>query len=132
MHLYNRGVVAGAVQHLLALVINLWDALDSKREMPIILAAPEVHYRDSEGQVWDSAVRIPPWFDLAACEFGARPAIAGSWPWVRLLWPDSAGGSPPSCLRDSGCPPTGVGPSGYSGIWTGRPQDPWPREVPGA
>ena len=77
VYLYDRGLLVG--------VINFWDAVDRKREMPIIPAAPEVHYRDSEGQMWDLAVRIPPRFD--PYEWGARLAIAGSWPGVSLVWP---------------------------------------------
>ena len=42
-YLYDRGLVVGAAQRLLATVINFWDALDRKREMPIIPAAREVH-----------------------------------------------------------------------------------------
>ena len=47
--MYDQGLVVGAAQRALALVVNYWDALDRKREMPITLAPPEVHYRDSEG-----------------------------------------------------------------------------------
>ena len=50
----------GAAQCMLALIVNFWDALDRKREMPIIPTAPEVHYRDSEGQVWDLAIWVAP------------------------------------------------------------------------
>ena len=72
-HVYDPGLVVGAAQRVLALVINLWDALDRKREMPIIPAA-EVHF--SEGQTWDLAVRVPPRFDPTAYVWSARPAVA--------------------------------------------------------
>ena len=78
LYLYDRGLVAGVAQGVLALVINFWDALDRKQDMPIIPTAPEVHYRDGDRQVWDLAVWVMPWFDPTAYEWGARPAIAGS------------------------------------------------------
>ena len=68
-------------------MINFWDALDRKREMPIIPAAREVHYRDTWGQTWDRSVRVPERFDPTAYEWGARPAMAGAWPGASLLWP---------------------------------------------
>ena len=57
--MYDRGLVVGAAQRLLALVVNFWDVLDRKREMPIILAAREVHYRDAWGKrgIWRSGSR---------------------------------------------------------------------------
>ena len=49
-YLYDRGLLVGAAQRLLALVVLFLDALDRKREMPIIPAAREVHYQDVWGQ----------------------------------------------------------------------------------
>ena len=72
---------------MLTLVINFWDALERKHEMPVIPAAPKVHYRDSEGQTWELAFRVQPRFDLAAYESGASPARASIWPGASLLWP---------------------------------------------
>ena len=86
-YLYDRGLVVGAAQRLLATIINFCDALDRKREMPIIPAAREVHYRDTWGQTWDLSVRVPERFDPTAYESGARPAMAGVWPGASLLWP---------------------------------------------
>ena len=77
----------GAAQRLLALVVNFWDALDRKREMPIISAAREVHYQDAWGQTWDLPVRVPERFDPTAYEWGARLAMAGFWPGASLPWP---------------------------------------------
>ena len=86
-YMYDRGLVVGAAQHLLALVVNFWDALYGKREMPIIPAAREVYYRDAHGQTWDLATRVPVSCNPAAYEWGARPAMAGFWPRASLLWP---------------------------------------------
>ena len=86
-YLYDRRLVVGAAQRMLALVINFWDALDRKREMPIIPAAREVHYRDAHGQTWDLAIWVPYQFDPTAREWGARPPMAGFWPGASLLWP---------------------------------------------
>ena len=85
--LYDQGLMVGAAQRMLALVVNFWDALDRKREMPIIPAAREVHYRDGDGQTWDLAIRVPERFDPTAYEWGAGPAMAGFWPGASLLWP---------------------------------------------
>ena len=34
-------------------MVNLWDALDRKRVMPIVPANPKVYFRDPEGRLWD-------------------------------------------------------------------------------
>ena len=124
--LYDRGLVVGAAQRLLATIINVWDALDRKREMPIIPAAREVYYRDGDGHTSNLAVRVPE--DLT------RPPMSGG---VARRWPDpgqgraycgpcaSAGGYPPSCLRDSRGPRTGAGPNGSFGTRTDRCPGPW-------
>ena len=65
-----------SAQRLLALVVNFWDALDRKREMPIIPAAREVHYRDDGGKTWDLSNLVPKRFDPTAYEWGARPTMA--------------------------------------------------------
>ena len=54
-YLYDRGLMAGAAQRVLAIVVNYWDASDRKRKMPVIRAAKEVYYRDGYGQLWDVA-----------------------------------------------------------------------------
>ena len=72
---------------MLALVVNFWDALDRKREMPIMPAAREVYSRDGDGQTWDVAIWVPKRFDPASYEWGSRPAMAGFWPGASLLWP---------------------------------------------
>ena len=83
-YLYDRGLVAGAAQRVLALVINLWGALDRKREMPIVPATPQVYFRDQEGQVWALSSELPSRFNPTAYEWDTRPAITGK---ARLLWP---------------------------------------------
>ena len=74
---YDGGLVVGASQRVLATVINFWDALDRKREMPIVPAAREVYYRDGDGRTWDLAIRVLARFDPASYEWGSRPASAG-------------------------------------------------------
>ena len=86
-YLYDRGLVVGAAQRVLAIVVNYWDALDRKRKMPIIPAAREVYYRDGDGQTWDLAIQVPKRFDPASYEWGSRLAMAGFWPGASLLWP---------------------------------------------
>ena len=86
-YLYDRGLVVGVAQRLLATVINFCDALDGKREMSIILEAREVVYRDTWGQTWGLSVRLPERFDPTAYEWGARPAMAGASLGASLLWP---------------------------------------------
>ena len=86
-YLYDRGLVVGAAPRLLSIVVNFWDALDRKREMPIIPAAREVYYRDAHRQTWDLATRVPDSFDPTAYEWGARPAMAGFWPGASLPLP---------------------------------------------
>ena len=85
--MYKRGLVAGAAQRVPALVVNFWDALDRKREMPIILEAPKVYYQDGDVQTGDMAIPVPKRFDPASYEWGTRPAMAGFWPRASLLWP---------------------------------------------
>ena len=85
--MYDLGLVVGAAQRVLALVVNFWDALDRKREMPIIPAARKVYYRDVHGQTWDLATWVPVSRDPVAYEWGARPAMAGFWPGASLLGP---------------------------------------------
>ena len=77
-YLYYRGLVA---------VINFWDDLDGKREMPIVPAAREVYYRDEDGQRWDLATWVPARFDPTSHVWGSRPAMVGLWPGASLLWP---------------------------------------------
>ena len=78
-YLCDRGLVLGAAQRVLATVVNFWDALDRKQEMPIV--------RDGDGRTWDLAVRVPARFDPASYAWGSRPAMAGLWPGASLLWP---------------------------------------------
>ena len=51
----------------------------------IVPAAPEVVFRDPEGQVWDLSVRLPSRFDPMAYKWDTRLAISGHWPAARLL-----------------------------------------------
>ena len=74
-YLYDRGLVVGAAQRVLATVVNFWDTLDRKREMPIVPAAREVYYRDEDGHTWDLAARVPARFDLTSHVWGSRPAM---------------------------------------------------------
>ena len=87
--------MVGAAQRMLALVANFWAALDRKREMPIIPAAREVHYRDDDGKTWDVAIRVLKRFDPTAYEWGApasygrilargEPAVARLRAWAAL------------------------------------------------
>ena len=87
VYVYDWGLVVGAAQRMLALVVNFWDALDRKCEMPIIPAARQVHYRDDDRQTWDLAIRVPGRFDPTAYEWGAGLAMAKFWPGASLLWP---------------------------------------------
>ena len=133
-YLYDRGLVVGAAQRVLALVVNFWDALDRKREMPIIPAAREVYYRDAHGQTWDLATRVPDRFDPTAYEWGAWPAMAGFWPGASLLWPVYERGrltALPSCLQGNSCPRTGGDPCVSFGIRTGRCPGLWAGRCPG-
>ena len=111
-YMYDWGLVVGAAQSVLALVVTFWDAMDHKREMPILPAAREVYYRDGDGQTWDLAIRVPKRFDPASYEWGSRLACCGPFA--------SAGTSLPSCLRGSSHPLTGAAPSGSFRTWTGR------------
>ena len=86
-YMYTRGLVVGAAQRVLALVVKFWVAPDRKCEMPIIPAAREVYYQDDDGHTWDLAIRVPKRFDPASYEWGSRPAVAGFWPGANLLWP---------------------------------------------
>ena len=85
-YLYDRGLVVGAAQRVLAAVINVWDGLDRKQEMPIVPAAREVYYQDGDGRTWDLAIWVPASFDLTSYAWGMRLAIAGVWPAAGLLW----------------------------------------------
>ena len=133
---YDRGLVVGAAQRVLATVINFWDALDRKREMPIVPAAREVYYRDGDGRTWDLAIRVPARFDPASYEWGSRPAMAGLWPGASLLWPVCERGRlsavlPPGQLR----PPDWGGAQRvfwYSDRPLPRATGRWPHEVRGA
>ena len=72
---------------VVALVVNFWDALERKHEMPVVLAVPEVLFRDPEGQVWDLFARLPSRLDRTVYEWDTRLAISGHWPAAGLLWP---------------------------------------------
>ena len=128
--------MVGAAQRLLATIINFWDALDRKREMPIIPAAREVYYRDGDGHTWDLAVRVPARFDPTSYEWGSRPAMAGLWPGASLLWPVCTRGRLSAVL-----PPGQHRPPDWGGtqrvLWySDRPLPGavgrWPQEVRGA
>ena len=54
-YLYDPGLVVWAAQRVLAIVVNYWDALNRKCEMPVIPAVKEVYYRDAHEQTWDLA-----------------------------------------------------------------------------
>ena len=91
-----------------------------KREMLVICAAPEVHYQDGNGEVWDLAygsrlglIRPP-----TSGELGRLLPALGV---VRACYGHfvSVGGSPPSNLRDRDCPRPGARggcPNGPNGI----------------
>ena len=40
-------------------LVNFWDALERKRDMPIVPATPEVFFQDLEGRVWDQSTPLP-------------------------------------------------------------------------
>ena len=135
-YLYDRGLVVGAAQRVLATVVNFWDALDRKREMPIVPAAREAYYRDDDGHTWDLAVRVPARFDPASHTWGSRPAMAGLWPGAGLLWPVCERGRLSAIL-----PPGQLRPPFWGGtqrvIWYSdrplpRAAGRWPHEVRGA
>ena len=134
-YLYDRGLVVGAAQRLLATMINFWDALDRKREMPVIPAAREVYYRDGDGQTWDLAIRVPMRFDPTSYEWGSRPAMAGSWPGASLLWPVCERGRLSAVLPPGQqLPPDWGGPQRvfwYSDRPLPRAVGRWPQEVRG-
>ena len=135
-YLYDRGLVVGAAQRLLAIIVNFWDALDRKREMPIILAAREVHYRDAWGQTWDLLVRVPERFDPTAYEWGAQPAMAGNWPGASLLWPVCERGQLSAIMPPGQQQPPDWGGSRRVFWYSGRPLprtvSRWPNAVWGA
>ena len=56
--MYDCGLVAGAAHRVVALVVNFWDALDRKPEMPVVPSEPEVVFGDPEGHVWDLSTRL--------------------------------------------------------------------------
>ena len=104
-YLYDRGLVVGAAQRLLATFVNLWDALDRKRERPIIPAAREVYYREGDGHTWDLAVRVSARFDPTSHLWGSRRAMAGLWPGASLLWPVCERGRVSTVLPPGQCRP---------------------------
>ena len=132
-YLYDRGLVVGAAQRVLATVVNFWDALDRKREMPIVPAAREVYYRDEDGHTSDLATRVPARFDPTSHVWGSRPAMAGLWPGASLLWPVCERGQLSAVL-----PPGQYWPPRWGGtervLWYSERPLPeslgrWPREV---
>ena len=135
-YLYDRGLVVGAAQRVLAIVVNYWDALDRKREKPIISAAREVYYRDGDGQTWDLAIRVPKRFDPASYELGSRPAMAGFLPGASLLWPICERGQLSAVMPQGQQPPPDRGGSQrvfwYSHWPLPKAVGRWPREVRGA
>ena len=77
--------MAGLAQRVLALAIHFWDALERKREKPVVPATPDVFSLDGEGHVWDLSTQLPACFDHTAYEWDTRPAICGLWPVARLV-----------------------------------------------
>ena len=135
-HLYNLGLVVGAAQWVLALVVNFWDALDRKREMPIVLAAREVYYRDDDGHAWDLPIRVPKRFDPSCYEWGSRPAMAGFWHGASLLWPVCERGHLSAVMPPGQQPPPDWGGSQRVFWYLDQPltraAGRWPWEVHGA
>ena len=126
----------GAAQQLLSIVVNFWDALDRKREMPIIPAAGEVYFQDDDGKTWDLAIRVPKRFDPASYEWRTRRAMAGFWPMASLLWPVCERGRLSAVMPPVQQPPLDWGGSQRVFWYSDRPPPRaagrWPREVRGA
>ena len=135
-YLYDRGLVVGAAQRWLAIVVNFWDALDRKREMPVIPAAREVYYRDGDGQTWDLAIRVLERFDPTSYEWGSWPSMAGFWPGASLLWPVCERGRLSAIMPPGQQPPPDWGGPQRVFWYSDRPLPRavgrWPREVRGA
>ena len=123
----------GAAHRVLAIVVNYWDALDRKREMPVIPAAKEVYYRDAHGQTWDLATRVPDSCDPIAYEWGAPPGMATVWPGASLLWPIYEHGQL-NAVMPPGQPAPRTWGDRYGSFWYSDRQLPratrlWPRAV---
>ena len=135
-YLYDRGLVVGAAQRWLAIVVNFWDALDRKREMPVIPAAREVYYRDGDGQTWDLAIRVLERFDPTSYEWGSWPSMAGFWPGASLLWAVCERGRLSAVMPPGQQPPPDSGGPQRVFWYSDRPLPRavgrWPREVRGA
>ena len=125
-YLYDRGLVLGAAHRVVAIVVNYWDSLDRKREMPIIPAAKEVDYRDDDGHTWDLAIRVPRRFDPSSYEWGCQPAMASFWPGASLLWPVCERGQLSAVYPwGRNRPLTRARPGESFGTQTGRCRGPW-------
>ena len=59
VYLFDRGLVAGAAQRVVTLVMNSRDTLDHNWVMPVMPATPEVYFRGPEGRSWDLSIRLP-------------------------------------------------------------------------
>ena len=131
--MYDRGLVVGAAQRLSALMVNFWDALDRKREMPIIPAAKEVYYRDDDRHMWDVAILVPKCFDSTSYDWGSRQAMAGCWPGASLLWSVCERGQLSAVMPPGQQPPPDLGGSQQVFWYSDRPlpraAGRWPREV---
>ena len=126
----------GAAQRVLATVVNFSDALDRKREMPVVPAAREVYYRDDDKRTWDPAICVPAGFHPASNPWGSRPAMAGLWPEASLLLPVCKCGRLSAVLPTEQSRPPSWGRAQRVLWYSDRPLPKtlgcWPHEVRGA
>ena len=66
--MFDRGLVAWAVQRMLVWVVFFCDASARKREMPVMPTMADMFCRDREWRVLDLSTRLLAYLDPAAYE----------------------------------------------------------------